>query len=72
MCLARRAVDRLSLSTTIMSLLFSLKDDLRSATGNEMVLNFCAGGEGVLGCVGTRAASASGWRCVLACTLYGA
>ena len=53
MNLARRAADRVVFSTTIAPLHFLRKDDLGSAAGNEMVLNFYEGLVDKFGCVGT-------------------
>ena len=69
-CLAPCPADRDVFSTIKVILLFSRKDDQRSATGTRWSAIFPVGGEGELGCIRKRAASASGWRCVLACTLY--
>jgi hypothetical protein len=70
MCLAPCPADTVIFSTMNVILLFSCKGDPRRSAGNEKVLNFWEGLEDELWCVRTRAASASGWSCVLACTLH--
>ena len=59
-CLARCAADRVNLLTINTHFLFLQIDDVGSAAGEAMVLDVYEGLEDDLGCVGKRAAFASG------------
>ena len=52
-CLVCLAADRVVFSATNVAFHFFQKDDLGSAAGNEMVLNFYEGLVDKFGCVGT-------------------